>query len=203
MNIGLDADGGELDAVSLEGLALWPHQELLKVPGDVIPADGSPNQMPGVLHQRVVVVVGVGQFVFEVGEDRVRVPSVHLALLKDGEAGLVPCARSDVPQRIQDLSIGAVLLVAKLVAGEAQDHEPVGVLGLQLAELGVVPGGGASERGHVLDQHHSAPEHVEVHRVALQRGGLQVVEGLGDERHLVSSPCAAQVGREDGRTRLR
>lgn len=60
------------------------------------------------------------------------------------------------------------------------------VLALQLVELAVVPGGGASERGHILYQDHPSPEHVEIHRVSLQRGGLKVVEGLGDERHLGS-----------------
>lgn len=65
------------------------------------------------------------------------------------------------------------------------------VLALQLVELAVVPGGGASERGHILDQDHASPEHVEVHQVSLQRGGLQIVEGLGDERHLGS--CASTL----------
>lgn len=63
----------------------------------------------------------------------------------------------------------------------------MGVLALQLVELAEVPGGGASERRHVLDQHHASPEHVEIHRVSLQRGGPQVVERLGDERHLRTS----------------
>lgn len=67
----------------------------------------------------------------------------------------------------------------------------MGVLALKLVELAEVPGGGASERGHVLYQDHSAPEHVEVHRVSLQRGGPQVIEGLGDECHLGS--CASTV----------
>lgn len=67
----------------------------------------------------------------------------------------------------------------------------MGVLALQLVELAVVPGGGASERGHILYEDHPSPEHVEVHRVPIQRGGPQVVEGLGDERHLVS--CAATL----------
>lgn len=62
----------------------------------------------------------------------------------------------------------------------------MGVFVLQLVELVEVPGGGPSERGHVLYEDHPAPEHIEVHRVALQRGGLQVVEGLGDEGHLGS-----------------
>lgn len=63
----------------------------------------------------------------------------------------------------------------------------MGVLALQQAEFAEVPGGGPSERGHILNQDHPSPEHVEVHQVALERGGSQVVEHLGDERHL---PCS-------------
>lgn len=62
----------------------------------------------------------------------------------------------------------------------------MGVLALKLVELAEVPGGGASERGHILYQDHPSPKHVEIHLVSLQRGGSQVVEGLGDERHLNS-----------------
>lgn len=67
----------------------------------------------------------------------------------------------------------------------------MGVLALKLFELTEVPGGGASERGHILYEHHPSPEHVEIHRVSLQRGGPQVVERLGDERHLDS--CASSL----------
>lgn len=75
----------------------------------------------------------------------------------------------------------------------------MGVLALKLAELAVVPGGGASERGHILYQDHPAPEDVEVHRVPLHRGGLQVVESLGDERHL---DCCASSLRQMGPQRV-
>lgn len=60
----------------------------------------------------------------------------------------------------------------------------MGVLALQLVELAEVLGGGASERGHILDEDHSSPKDVEVHRVPLQRGGPQIIKGLCDERHL-------------------
>lgn len=69
----------------------------------------------------------------------------------------------------------------------------MGVLALELVELIEVPDGGASERGHVLYQDHPSPKHVEVQRVALQRGGPQVVEGLGDEGHLSSRASALFV----------
>lgn len=56
-------------------------------------------------------------------------------------------------------------LVSKLVTREAQDHQPMGVLALQLIQLAEVPGGGASEGGHILYQDHSSPEDIEVYRV--------------------------------------
>lgn len=65
----------------------------------------------------------------------------------------------------------------------------MGVLALQLVELAEVPGGGSSERGHILYEDHSSSEDVEVHRVSLQCGGPQVVESLRDERHLVLWFC--------------
>lgn len=69
----------------------------------------------------------------------------------------------------------------------------MGVLALKLVELTEVPDGGASERGHILYQDHPSPKHVEVQRVTLQRGGPQVVEGLGDEGHLSSWASALDV----------
>lgn len=63
-------------------------------------------------------------------------------------------------------------LIPKLVAWKAQDHQPVGVLALELVELIEVPDSGASERGHILYQDHPSTEHIEIQRVAFQRGGL-------------------------------
>lgn len=71
----------------------------------------------------------------------------------------------------------------------------MGVLALKLVELAEVPGGGASERGHILYQDHPSPKHVEIHRVSLQRGGPQVVERLGNERHLNSCASTVKAGR--------
>lgn len=110
MNVWLDVNGGIPFAVSFKGLSLWPDQELLKVPRNVIPVDGTPNEESGVLHEGAGLVVGVGQFVFQIGKDWVRVCSIDITLLKDGEVGLEPIAWTDVLQGLQDLTIGAVLL---------------------------------------------------------------------------------------------
>lgn len=110
MNVRLDVNGGIPFAVSFKGLSLRPDQELLEVPRDVGPVDGAPDEESGVLHEAAGLVVGVGQFVFQIGKDRVRVCSVDVTLLKDGEVGLEPIAWTDVLQGLQDLTVGAVLL---------------------------------------------------------------------------------------------
>lgn len=113
MNVGLNVDGRERSAVSLEGVPLRGDEELLKVPGDVGPADGTPGQKPGVLHEGVWVVVWIGELVFQVGKDRVCVCSVDVALLKDGEVGPEAAARTHMLQGIHYLIIGAVLLQSR------------------------------------------------------------------------------------------
>lgn len=48
-------------------------------------------------------------------------------------------------------------LIAELVAGNTQNHEPLLREALvQLVHLSVIPAGGSSERSHILDQHHLA-----------------------------------------------
>lgn len=110
MNVRLDVNGGIPSAVSFKGLSLWPDQELFKVPRDVGPVDGTPDKESGVLHEGAGLVFGVGQLVFQIGKDWVRVCSVDVTLLEDGEVGLEPIAWTDVLKGQQDLTIGAVLL---------------------------------------------------------------------------------------------
>lgn len=51
--------------------------------------------------------------------------------------------------------VRCVYLMAELVAGHPQNDEPLGGEALmELVHLGVIPGGGASERRHVLDEDH-------------------------------------------------
>lgn len=110
MNVGLNVDGRELSAVSLEGLPLWGDEELFKVPGDVCPADGTPDQKAGVLHEGAGVVVWIGELVLQVSKDRMCVCPVDVALLKDGEVWPEAAAWTHMLQGIHDLIIGAVLL---------------------------------------------------------------------------------------------
>lgn len=73
--------------------------------------------------------------------------------------------------------------MSKLVAGEAKNHQAPGKAALQLVEVGEVPGGRSSERGHVLNQHGPAPESVEVYLLPIQADSSEVVEGLGNVSH--------------------
>lgn len=110
MDVRLYVNGGECFAVSFEGLSLWPDEEFLKVPRDVCPPDGTPNQKFGVLHERDGVVIGIGELVFKIGKNRMCVGPIDITFLKDGKVGLKAAARTHMLQGIHDLTIAAVLL---------------------------------------------------------------------------------------------
>lgn len=50
LNVSLNVAGEELPAVALERGAIWPDEELFKVPGHVVPADWAPDEEFGVTH---------------------------------------------------------------------------------------------------------------------------------------------------------
>lgn len=106
----LDLDCFETPAVAFEGHAVGADEELLEVPGDVIAADGGPDDVLGVGHQRGGVIVREGQRLFQECEEGVLVLPVHLALLEHHEIGLVPVARTNVLEHGKDLLVGAVFL---------------------------------------------------------------------------------------------
>lgn len=99
-----------MPAVAFEGHAVGADEELLEVPGDVVAADGGPDDVLRVGHQRGGVVVREGQRLSQEGEEGVRVLPVHLALLEQEEIGLVPVAGTNVLQREQDLLVRSIFL---------------------------------------------------------------------------------------------
>lgn len=109
--------------------------------------------------------------------------TIHVTLLDKGKGGLESTPRADVLEAVQDLLILTVLLMSKLVAREAKNHQAPGKAALQLVELGEVPGGCASERGHILNQHCPASECVEIYLLPVQADSTEVVEGLGNVSH--------------------
>lgn len=74
-------------------------------------------------------------------------------------------------------------LVAKPIAGDAQDHWLVRVHALEQVELAIVLCGCPSERCHILNEDHPPSKHIEIYWIPLQGRGFQIIEGLRDERH--------------------
>lgn len=110
LNVWLNIDSLKLSAVSLEGLALWPNQKLLKIPGNIIPTDGTPDQIFGVLHQWHRVIIWIRELVFQVGKDRMCITPIYNALFKNGERRFIPFTWTYILQGIQNFSIRGVLL---------------------------------------------------------------------------------------------
>lgn len=101
---------------------------------------------------------------------------VHLTLLHKGKGGLESTPRADVLETVEDLLILTVLLMSKLVAREAKNHQAPGKAALQLVELGEVPGGCASERCYILNQHSPASEGIKIYLLPIQADSGKVVE---------------------------
>lgn len=108
--VALDAARQELPAVALEGDAVGPDEELLKVPGHVVPADGIPDDQLGVRDQSAWVVAGGRQLFPEELEEGVGILPVHIHLLKEWKLGLESISRADIFQRQEDFLILTVLL---------------------------------------------------------------------------------------------
>lgn len=117
LDVRLDVDGREGAAVAAEGLPLRPNKELLKVPGHIGAAHRAPNDELGIGHEGKRVIIRVGELVFQVGEDRMLVLTVHLTLLDKGKGRLESTPGADILETVQDLLILTVLL------GEERDTE--------------------------------------------------------------------------------
>lgn len=88
--------------------------------------------------------------------------------------------------------------MSKLVAGHPQDNEPlVSVALMEVVHLGVIPGCRASERRHVLYQHHFVLQGREAEGLSCQEFGREVVEvsshGLFPRSPLATLVSSAQV----------
>lgn len=110
LDVSLDVGRQEPPAVALEGHPVRPDEELLKVPGHVVPADGAPDDALGVGHQGGRVVAGERELLSQEHEQRIGVLTIHVHLLQELEFWLKAVPRTDVLQRLQDFFILAVLL---------------------------------------------------------------------------------------------
>lgn len=68
LDVPLNVAGQELPAVAPERDAVTPDEELLKVPGHVVAADGAPHDELGVTHEGRRVIAGRRQLLPEEGE---------------------------------------------------------------------------------------------------------------------------------------
>lgn len=109
-DICFDVAGEEPSAVALERFPVRADEKLLKVPGDVIPAHGTPEDQFGITHQGHSVVTGLRELLLQEHKQRVGVLTVHFHLLQKLEFGLEAISRTDELQRQQDFIILAVLL---------------------------------------------------------------------------------------------
>lgn len=98
-DISFNVDGEEPSAVSLERFSVRTDEELLKVPGDVVPVHRTPDDEFGITHQGHRVVTGLRQLLLEEHEQRVGVRTVHFQLLQKLEIWLEAISRTDVLQR--------------------------------------------------------------------------------------------------------
>jgi len=110
LDVSLDVAGEEPPAVTFERLSVWPDEELLKVPGHVVPAHWAPHDQLGVVHQGRGVVAGGWKPFPKEHEQGMGILPVHIHLLQKLKLWLEAISRTDVLERLDDFFILAVLL---------------------------------------------------------------------------------------------
>lgn len=110
LDVRLNVNGEEPGAVALERLSFRSHQELLKVPGDVVTVHRAPYNELGLHHEAGGVVVWVRKFVFQVGKDGVCIFAIHLTFLANSKVGFKFSSRPHIFQAVENLFISAVIL---------------------------------------------------------------------------------------------
>lgn len=108
--VALDAAREEPPAVALEGDPVGADEELLKVPGHIVPADRTPDDELGVRQQGGGVIGRERELFPQELEEGVGILPIHIHLLKELKLGLESISRADVFQRQQDFLILTVLL---------------------------------------------------------------------------------------------
>jgi len=121
--------------VPLDRLSGWRNKKLFKVPGDVCPFDRLPDDKFGVTHQTLRIIRRSGQLFLQVGEQRMFVIPIHLNLVKHFSLWHKTVSGPDMLESVENLLAARVLLVSKLVAGEAEDGQFVRELLTELVHL--------------------------------------------------------------------
>jgi len=144
VDVGRDVAGLELFGVALEWFSCLVHQELFKVPGNVRPLDGLPDDELGVGHHADPVVWGQGHLALQPREHLVFPLPIHQDLVEHDAFWLKSISRPDILEGIENLNAVRVFLVAKLVGWEWQNHQLVSVLLAEFVHLREVTGGRSS-----------------------------------------------------------
>lgn len=111
LNVSFDVAGQEASAVALERFPIGADEELLKVPRDVVPAHGTPDDELGVGHQGRRVVAGEGKRLLQEHKQGVSILSVHVDLFQDLEVRHEAIPRTHELQAVQNFFVLGVLLV--------------------------------------------------------------------------------------------
>lgn len=110
LDVPLDVAGEEPPAVALEWNSIRPDEELLKVPGHVVPAHRAPEDEFGVVHQGAGFVAGVRQLPLQEHKQGVGIFPVHIHFLQELKLRLKAISRTDVLQGQENFLVLAVLL---------------------------------------------------------------------------------------------
>lgn len=113
MQIRLNTASEELGAVALERFSFRSHQELLKVPGNVVAMYRAPQDELWLQHEAGRIIIWVREFILQVGKDRVGVVAIHLTLPAKSKIGFKPRSGPHMFQAMEDLFICAVLLFGR------------------------------------------------------------------------------------------
>lgn len=110
LNVSLDVAGEEPPAVTLKGNSVRPDEELLEVPGHIVPADRAPDDQLGVGHQGGWLVAWERELFPQEHKHGMGILPIHVYLLQELELWLKAISRTDVLQGHEDFIILAVLL---------------------------------------------------------------------------------------------
>lgn len=112
-NICLNVNSKETSAVALAWLPVRTDQELLKIPGYVLPTHWTPNDVLWISHERRSIVRGVWEFVLKIDKQGVGITSIHIHLLKELKLWFKAIPWTDILERSQDFIIFAIFLLQK------------------------------------------------------------------------------------------
>lgn len=110
LDVSLDVAGEEPPAVALERRSIGPDEELLEVPGHVVPAHRAPDDGLRIAHQRGRLVAGERETLPQEDEQGMSILPVHVHLLQELKPRCKAVPRTDILQRQEDFFVPAVLL---------------------------------------------------------------------------------------------